>query len=105
MIDLITSEKAEILYGSLRTKIRSNTLEKKSSLSNSAVLVSGKGNEVWIDSQKLKKEKKLSQGAYAKVYYGTYDGKEVAIKTLLGEVTASHITSFISEFQVLWYFF
>lgn len=108
MVDLITSEKENKKFGSLRnSKTRSPiTTEKRNSLPNPAVLVSGRGLEVsWIEPEKLKKEKKINQGAYAKVYHGSYDGKEIAIKTLLGEVTSTHINSFISEFEILWFIF
>lgn len=35
------------------------------------------------------------------VYLGTYTGKTVAIKTLMGNVTVEQIASFQTEFEIL----
>jgi hypothetical protein len=58
----------------------------------------------WLNPNHIVKIKKISKGAFAKVYLGQYQNRSIAIKTLLGDnVTAVQIHSFKSEFEILWF--
>jgi len=55
----------------------------------------------WIDPSEIKKDKKISKGAFAKVYKGIYNNKTVAVKTLKGNVTAQQVAAFKVELEIM----
>jgi serine/threonine protein kinase len=56
---------------------------------------------MWIRESEIKLVKKISSGAYAKVFKGVYKDTPVAIKVLKGSLTEENIVNFKHEFAIL----
>jgi hypothetical protein len=55
----------------------------------------------WLKSEDIVKEKKISTGAFGKVYVGKYGDERVAIKYLTGNVTEEQVAAFQYEVGIL----
>lgn len=56
---------------------------------------------IWIPEVEIKFIKKISSGAFAKVFQGLYKGKYVAVKVLKGSLSEEVIANFKHEFTIL----